>query len=127
MSDKVRLRTVLRALDEQRGLEAVYATRQDRRTLLPICVFETADGHYCMSALDSFHDGERRTFRLDRFETLRLGEPRPEHGVRGKTQLWPGAYRLRKCMPQWMSDRAAGKYIAAGWKPAPHALVLRYN
>ena len=138
MSEKVRLKTALRALDEQRKLAAAYTsvasteagTGPIERVLTPVGVYENREGQVVLVAFDS-HRGAIREFRLDRFSTLRLKDHFELKDVpEGKTRIWPAAYKALRFGPgPWMADSAtAVNYIAQGkWSPVPHAAVIQFS
>lgn len=126
-----RITTIERSIMERRYLEAIYTrpgvdgpvTR--KRLILASHAYEAKNGNHIVVGYDTAH-GEIRSFRLDRFDSLRLGNAAPEpKAYQDKTMLFPGAWKLRLAKPQLIMDREAGVYIRAGWKPEPWAALLR--
>lgn len=129
---QVRISTICRSIEERRWLEATYSRPGEgdevvtrTRKLFASHVYEAANGNLCVVAYDTAHK-EVRTFRLDRFDSLRLGKAAPEpKAIRGKTLMYPASWNVRRAKPMLVTDSKAGDYIIAGWMPTPQAMVLR--
>jgi predicted DNA-binding transcriptional regulator YafY len=73
-----------------------------------------------------------RTFRLDRFARLALGEqvlqgedPAVLHTRGGEVPVYPTTWKLIQAKPQTISPKALDRFLACGWDTKPNADVLQ--
>jgi predicted DNA-binding transcriptional regulator YafY len=123
---RVWLRTVYQSRDPQTG-----ATLLRKRGILPFRVYQSTEGNYVIDGYDTYRKSIR-TFRLDRFAEMELGnklditkQADPTIIARkGDFVVWPAAWQLLRAQPQIVSEKSLPKFLEHGWSLTPCASVI---
>ena len=127
ISSRTWLRTVYQSYDPDTG-----KTLLRKRGILPFRVYESKEGNYVVDGYDTYRESIR-TFRLDRFADIELGnkldvmnEADPNlldngrvRGGKGKFAVWPASWNLIQAKPQVVSEKSLEKFLEHGWSLTP--------
>ena len=131
--------TVSQAIASRTWLKTTYVSRDPetgaqvsrRRGILPFRIYQSREGWLVVDGFDTYRQAVR-TFRLDRFETMELGnklaagQGDPNIIIhKGDYTVWPAAWNLIQAQPQIVSEASLPKFLEHGWSltPCPDIIV----
>jgi len=131
------LETVQTAIENRVWLKTTYQSRDmetgqivlRRRGILPFRVYQSGAGDFVVDGYDTYRN-DVRTFRLDRFAEMELGEahngsdPNIIYTKSAKFVVWPAAWNLIQARPQGVSENALPKFLEHGWTLVPCSSVI---
>jgi predicted DNA-binding transcriptional regulator YafY len=101
------------------------------RKILPFRIYRSREDALVIDGFDT-HRQAVRTFRLDRFARLALGEevlagddPAVLKTRGGEVPVYPATWKLIQAKPQTISPKALDRFLACGWDTKPNADVLQ--
>jgi len=126
------LRTTYQSYDPDTG-----ALLLRRRGILPFRIYRSNAGDYVVDGYDTYRKSIR-TFRLDRFAEMELGnkldvanqadptllEKGRVRGGKGQYAVWPASWNLIQAKPQAVSENALPKFLEHGWSLTPCGDVI---
>ena len=128
VSQAIENRTWLRTTYQSRDMETGQIVLR-RRGILPFRIYQSGEGNYVVDGYDTYRKSIR-TFRLDRFESMELGEahkgsdPNIIYTKSAKFVVWPAAWNLIQARPQGVSENALPKFLEHGWTLVPCSDVI---
>lgn len=103
------------------------------RSVLPFQVYRSKEGQLVIEGYDTYRN-DVRTFRLDRFLDLELGDKfqgEKDPGVLyprgGEVIVYPTAAKLFGARPQAVPARMVERFILAGWGLTPPDFIVDAN
>ena len=123
-----RLTNVQRAIAERRWLNTSYIRLGEdqpvSRRIRPSHIYRSRDGAIVVEAYCGLRR-DMRTFRLDQFQRLTLGdEAGPLDIPEGQVLVYPASWPLVQARPQTISQRALDRFLGSGWATQPFAGVI---
>ena len=131
VSKAISSRTWLRTTYQSRDMDTGKIILR-KRGILPFRIYQSGEGNFVVDGYDDYRS-QIRTFRLDRFAEIELGnkldvmnEADPNlldngrvRGGKGKFAVWPASWNLIQAKPQVVSEKSLEKFLEHGWSLTP--------